>query len=64
MAAIITSGWVQNTEQIDEIKRKTMSNFLGATILSKLGVPIEPLSRSGTLSSNESTPREKVYSVL
>jgi len=64
MAAIITSGWVQNTEQIDEIKRKTMSNFLGATILSKLGVPIEPPSRSGTLSSNESTPREKVYSVL
>jgi len=64
VGSIVSSGWVQNKEQIDEIKHKTKSNFLGATILFKLGVPIEPPSRSGSLSSNESTPQEKVYSVL
>jgi len=57
-------GSIGNNKPIEEIKLKTNSNFVGASILSKLGVPIEAPSRPRSLSSNESTQQEKVYSVL
>jgi len=64
LSSIMSFGSVQDHEPIDEIKVKTKSNIVGAFILSRLDVPIEAPSRSGSLSSNESTQQEKVYSVL
>lgn len=49
---------------LTEIRHKSKSNLVGAVILSKLGVHLEPSSRSGSISSIESNQRSIVYAVL